>query len=369
MLGDIPFCSAFPLLFLLNFTFRLIFQERNLRHEKMLPRLAMKNAVINDLKERLEDLESVEEENKQLLESLEFTSEVLLNYEKDLQEIRTAAGQEVSKLKRENSLLQKSRENDLKLITRLKKTERKYVALSKYDQKLVNISKEVSNLKKEMSLLMESREQDQLSIVKFKEAEEKFKGEKVKIKEEMMTKQNEMEKMFAEEITKTKEEKNEEMVIKIKETEKKFSEENNQAIIAMQKEMEEMFAEEMAKIKEEKDQEMTRKLKEMEKKFVEELSKEKNQEIIMKEKETSQIKEYKIQEMITTLKEENNQLKGKVKRTEKEVLLLEPKKKRRESQEESNVGDSESDVSVVFEKIKQRKKVVGVFTHQYIVNK
>ena len=131
-------------------------------------------------------------------------------------------------------------------------------------------------------------------------------------------------------------------------------------MVTKEKETEKMFAEEIAK----KDQEITRKLKEKEKKFAAEMSnaKEKNHEMMTKQKEMAKINEERLQEMITKLQEEKEQLKRKVKGTEKHEL--EPREKRRISQKDSEGDGSESDISVVLEKIKRRTEVVGVFTHK-----
>ena len=73
---------------------------------------------------------------------------------------------------------------------------------------------------------------------------------------------------------------------------------------------------------------------------------------------TSKIKEMEKQFSEENFEEEKDQVKRKAKGTEKNLLDL--KKKRLDSQEES--GGSESDISVVYEKVQRRKEVVGVFT-------
>ena len=174
----------------------------------MLSKLARKNAMMKNLMNRLEDQEAVEKENKRLTEGLNSTMELLTKCQKDLQDIHTEAGQQVSKLKRENAILQESQEKDQETIIRFKEVQKQF-------------TEEMVKLKKEKD-----------------QEEEKNKEMSIKLEE---TKQE-----FTQEMLKMKEEKDQEMMTKQKETENILSE-----IKSKQEEMEKIFAVRMAKIKEE----------------------------------------------------------------------------------------------------------------------
>ena len=175
-----------------------------LLNSKLQRALAWKVAEIKDLRDQLQGRQdmalTLEEENKRLLESLKSTSERLVKYEKDLQDIRQEAREGGKKLKKENYLLQEiqGKEKKQEMITKLKKTEEK-------DRKNIARLQEVQQkLTEELAKIKEDKDHE-ISL-KVKEAQEKFNEEMLKIKEEkekeMFTKLKETEKRFAGEIEK-----------------------------------------------------------------------------------------------------------------------------------------------------------------------
>ena len=160
--------------------------------------LALKNAEIQDLKEQLQDRQNstgtLEEEIKRLIETLKSTSESLLKYEKDLQDIRTKAGEEVQKLKREkSSLMQEFQEKEQQSRVIIKAT--KITKLKESVKEIVKKSVEVKEVKEKCDEKISKikEEKDREMFKKLKETEEKF-AEVIKhLKEEreLLKKENE----------------------------------------------------------------------------------------------------------------------------------------------------------------------------------
>ena len=123
-----------------------VYQLMNSKYEVA---LAMKDSEIKDLKDQLEGRQgrtgthqeqesSLEEvEKKQLLESVQSTAETLLKWERDLQDIRHEAAEEVKKLRRENLLLKRKDHDTASLETACPPDTRDfdhmYASLSKVD--------------------------------------------------------------------------------------------------------------------------------------------------------------------------------------------------------------------------------------------
>jgi hypothetical protein len=175
-----------------------VYELINRKYERT---LACKTAEIKDLQDQLQDRQNMtrtlEEENQLLIESLKSTSGSLLKYDKDLQDIRKKAGEEVKKVMRDkSSILQESQENEQRsqeMITKLKESEKK----------------------------------DREMIVKLEESQQKLAEELSKIKDdkdqEMIAKVEEAKKKFGEEMSKMREEKDKEMFTKLKETKERIT--------------------------------------------------------------------------------------------------------------------------------------------------